>query len=42
MTQQHVSDVGLSQNRFFEDQAFINYLAYLKYWKQPEYARFIM
>lgn len=32
----------LSQNRFFEDQAFINYLAYLKYWKQPEYARFII
>ncbi|KAA6419555.1 MAG: Mediator of RNA polymerase II transcription subunit 31 [Trebouxia sp. A1-2] len=32
----------LSQNRFFEDAAFINYLAYLKYWKQPEYARFLI
>ncbi|KAL0048919.1 hypothetical protein WJX82_002333 [Trebouxia sp. C0006] len=32
----------LSQNRFFDDASFINYLAYLKYWKQPEYARFII
>ena len=33
---------GLAQNRFFDDAAFVKYLAYLQYWKRPEYARFIM
>lgn len=32
----------LSQSRVFEDHAFVNYLAYLQYWKQPDYARFII
>lgn len=40
--QQLSSHTGLSQNRFFEDSAFVQYLAYLQYWKQPEYARFVM
>nr|KAJ3422604.1 hypothetical protein HK105_007336 [Polyrhizophydium stewartii] len=31
----------LAQQRFFEDQAFINYLGYLMYWKRPEYAKYI-
>ncbi|KAI3940391.1 hypothetical protein MKW98_024798 [Papaver atlanticum] len=32
----------LAQNRYFEDEAFIDYLKYLKYWQQPEYLKFIM
>ncbi|KAI3876013.1 hypothetical protein MKX03_026249 [Papaver bracteatum] len=32
----------LAQNRYFEDEAFIGYLKYLKYWQQPEYLKFIM
>ncbi|KAL5787387.1 hypothetical protein ACOSP7_004336 [Xanthoceras sorbifolium] len=32
----------LAQNRYFEDEAFIGYLKYLQYWKQPEYVKFIM
>lgn len=32
----------LAQNRYFEDEAFIGYLKYLQYWKQPEYIKFIM
>ena len=33
---------GLAQSRHFEDAAFLNYLQYLGYWRQPQYARFIM
>ena len=33
---------GLAQNRYFDDPAFLKYLAYLQYWKQPQYARFVM
>ncbi|CAN8244147.1 unnamed protein product [Cochlearia groenlandica] len=32
----------LAQNRYFEDEAFIEYLKYLQYWQQPEYIKFIM
>jgi mediator of RNA polymerase II transcription subunit 31 len=32
----------LAQNRYFDDEAFVGYLKYLLYWKQPEYAKFIM
>ncbi|KAI3972163.1 hypothetical protein MKW92_051195 [Papaver armeniacum] len=32
----------LAQNRYFEDEAFIGYLKYLKYWQQPEYLKFRM
>eukprot|EP00271_Cylindrocystis_brebissonii_P019044 TRINITY_DN5617_c0_g2_i1.p1 TRINITY_DN5617_c0_g2~~TRINITY_DN5617_c0_g2_i1.p1 ORF type:complete len:225 (-),score=42.78 TRINITY_DN5617_c0_g2_i1:614-1288(-) len=32
----------LAQNRYFEDQSFVNYLSYLQYWQQPEYAKLIM
>lgn len=31
----------LGQQRILDDPAFINYLAYLKYWSEREYARFI-
>lgn len=31
----------LAQRGFFKDSAFINYLKYLLYWKEPEYARFL-
>lgn len=31
----------LAQNRYFEDQAFINYLSYLQYWKRKDYVHFI-
>lgn len=31
----------IAQRGYFKDQAFINYLKYLLYWKEPEYARFI-
>ena len=30
----------LSQN-YFSDPVFIDYLRYLRYWKQPEYAKYI-
>lgn len=33
---------GLAQNRYFEDLAFLNYLKYLQYWRQPAYAKFLM
>jgi len=29
------------RNKYFKEEAFIQYLRYLLYWKQPEYARFI-
>ncbi|KAK9825384.1 hypothetical protein WJX81_007537 [Elliptochloris bilobata] len=31
----------LSQNRYFDEPAFIKYLDYLQYWRQPHYARFL-
>lgn len=34
--------VDLAQNQFLEDEGMINYLQYLQYWKQPEYAKFIL
>jgi mediator of RNA polymerase II transcription subunit 31 len=27
--------------RYFEDDSFKSYIAYLQYWKKPEYAQFI-
>lgn len=33
---------ALAQQNILEDPAFILYLEYLKYWSEPEYARFIM
>ncbi|CAG8565276.1 16252_t:CDS:2 [Funneliformis mosseae] len=32
----------LAQKEYFEDQTFLNYLEYLKYWKRPEYAKCII
>lgn len=31
----------LAQRGYFKDQSFINYLKYLLYWKEPDYAKFI-
>eukprot|EP00941_MAST-03F_sp_MAST-3F-sp1_P001532 g1532.t1 len=31
----------LAQNGYFEKSEFINFLKYLRYWHQPEYARYI-
>lgn len=31
----------IAQRGYFKDQTFINYLKYLLYWKEPEYARYI-
>jgi len=32
----------LAQNRYFDDDRFIQFLQYLKYWKRPEYARLLV
>jgi hypothetical protein len=32
---------GLAQNKYLEDKAFLNYLKYLEYWRQPQYATYI-
>jgi mediator of RNA polymerase II transcription subunit 31 len=37
-----MASAGLAQSRFYEDQAFINYLQYLQYWKNPAYSKYIM
>ena len=31
----------LAQRGYFKEQAFVNYLKYLLYWKKPEYAKFL-
>ena len=31
----------LAQRGYFKDSTFINYLKYLNYWKEPQYARFL-
>ena len=33
---------GLAQHRYFEDAAFVKYLAYLRYWRQPKYSQYIV
>lgn len=38
---QLVSFLVIAQRGFFKDSAFINYLKYLLYWKEPEYARYL-
>ncbi|CBK24622.2 uncharacterized protein [Blastocystis hominis] len=32
----------LADNKYFEDPAFMNYLKYLQYWKEPEYACYLV
>ncbi|KAL8287056.1 hypothetical protein RQP46_004062 [Phenoliferia psychrophenolica] len=32
---------SLAQQGLLADEAFLNYLTYLKYWHQPSFARFI-
>lgn len=31
----------LVAKKYFEKEAFINYLQYLRYWKEPEYLRLL-
>lgn len=31
----------LAQNLYLEDPAFLNYLKYLDYWRQPQYAKYL-
>ncbi|KAM7231779.1 hypothetical protein CapIbe_016540 [Capra ibex] len=31
----------LAQRGYFKDKAFVNYLKYLLYWKEPEYAKYL-
>ena len=33
--------LDLAQRSYFKDVAFLNYLKYLLYWKEPEYARYL-
>jgi mediator of RNA polymerase II transcription subunit 31 len=32
----------LAQNGYFQREDFMNYLVYLRYWKRPEYTRFLL
>lgn len=32
----------LATDGYFKDEAFLNYLAYLEYWREPDYVRFIV
>lgn len=36
------SSAGLSQQKTLQDPAFVQYLDYLRYWKHPQYAKYIM
>lgn len=31
----------LAQRGYFKEQNFINYLKYLQYWKEPDYAKYL-
>lgn len=33
---------ALAQENIMDDPSFILYLEYLKYWSEPEYAKFVM
>lgn len=33
---------ALAQENIMEDPSFVLYLDYLKYWSEPEYAKFVM
>lgn len=32
----------LAQNRYFQDEKFLNFLKYLEYWKRPEYLKHLV
>ncbi|KAL2312025.1 mediator of RNA polymerase II transcription subunit 31-like [Schizosaccharomyces pombe] len=32
----------LAQHKYFEDEAFLQYLEYMEYWREPEYVKFII
>jgi mediator of RNA polymerase II transcription subunit 31 len=32
----------LAHGGYLEDPAFVNYLAYLRYWKEPGYSRYLL
>lgn len=33
--------LDLARNQYFDDPCFLNYLKYLRYWKEPEYIIYI-
>ncbi|KAK6525544.1 suppressor of hpr1 [Arthrobotrys megalospora] len=32
----------LAQSKYLQDEAFLQYLEYLDYWRQPEYVKFLI
>lgn len=32
----------LAQNKYLEDEQFLQYLKYLEYWRKPEYAKYLV
>lgn len=32
----------LAQNNYLNDESFVNYLKYLQYWAEPQYAKFLV
>lgn len=32
----------LAQNNYLNDESFVNYLNYLQYWTEPQYAKFLV
>eukprot|EP01122_Echinamoeba_exundans_P002511 TRINITY_DN12452_c0_g1_i1.p1 TRINITY_DN12452_c0_g1~~TRINITY_DN12452_c0_g1_i1.p1 ORF type:complete len:150 (+),score=39.33 TRINITY_DN12452_c0_g1_i1:89-538(+) len=37
----YLRHLATDERKYFEDEDFLAYLNYLKYWKRPEYAKFI-
>jgi hypothetical protein len=35
-------NLELAQQQYFKSEEFMNYLKYLQYWKEPQYAKFIV
>jgi mediator of RNA polymerase II transcription subunit 31 len=38
---EYVKHLATSPEKYLEDQKFLNYLEYLRYWKEPEYLRLL-
>ena len=43
---QNLANIGylqyLAVNKYFAQETFMNYLKYLRYWKEPEYSRMLV
>ena len=35
-------DAGLAQNKYFDKPAFMKYLKYLQYFREPKYSQYIV